>query len=264
VYAGWKQIGSDAGRMSCSKPNLQQVPRGKAYRCCVRAPEGRVLVKADYSQIELRIAAKVTGDRAMLDAYHRGEDIHTATARSILGIEEVTKEHRQLAKACGFGLIYGMSAGGLQSYARNGYGVEMTAEEAGRYRESFFDTYAGLRAWHNRVKRERAAESRTLAGRRRLFDDKTPDTFRFNSPVQGTGADGLKLALALLWERRGRCPGAFPVLVVHDEIVVECDRDQADAVASWLKQAMLDGMAPLVAPVPVEVEVKVARTWGGE
>jgi DNA polymerase-1 len=82
--------------------------------------------------------------------------------------------------------------------------------------------------------------------------------------VQGTGADGLKLALALLWERRDQAPGAFPVLAVHDEIVVEADAGQADAVAAWLKAAMVDAMVPIVEPVPVEVEVKVARTWGGD
>jgi DNA polymerase-1 len=87
---------------------------------------------------------------------------------------------------------------------------------------------------------------------------------RLNTPVQGTGADGLKLAMALLWERRGQVPGAFPVLAVHDEIVVEADTDQAETAAAWIKQAMLDAMQPLIEPVPVEVEVKTARTWGGD
>ncbi|MFL5340905.1 MAG: DNA polymerase, partial [Gemmataceae bacterium] len=86
---------------------------------------------------------------------------------------------------------------------------------------------------------------------------------KLNTPVQGTGADGLKLALALLWERRAVCPGAFPVLAVHDEIVVECDYDQAGPVTAWLQLAMMDAVAPLLDPVPVEVEVRVAPTWGG-
>ena len=81
--------------------------------------------------------------------------------------------------------------------------------------------------------------------------------------MQGTGADGLKLALAILWERREECPGAFPVLAVHDEIVVECDADQVDAVKAWLRRAMVEAMAPLIDPVPVEVEVNVGRTWSG-
>jgi DNA polymerase-1 len=88
-------------------------------------------------------------------------------------------------------------------------------------------------------------------------------TEKLNLPVQGTGADGLKLALGLLWERRNDCPSAVPVLAVHDEIVVECPEADADAVKAWLRTAMVDATAPLVAPVPVEVEVKAGRTWGG-
>jgi DNA polymerase-1 len=87
---------------------------------------------------------------------------------------------------------------------------------------------------------------------------------KLNSLVQGTGADGLKRALGLLWDRRAGCPGAVSVLVVHDEVVVECDALQADVVSAWLRRAMLDGMTPLVDPVPVEVEVSVGRTWAGD
>ena len=102
----------------------------------------------------------------------------------------------------------------------------------------------------------------TLAGRRRL--DIIRFTEKLNTPVQGTGADGLKLVLALLWERRGQCPGAFPVLAVHDEILVEADEDKADGVAAWLRQAKVDAMMPLIDLVPVEVEVQVGRTWAGD
>jgi DNA polymerase-1 len=263
VYAGWRQIGSRAGRMSCSAPNMQQLPRGE-YRRCVVAPPGRVLVKADYSQIELRIAAKVSGDTALLDAYQRGEDLHTRTARTVLGVGDVTKEHRQLAKALNCGLVYGMGAAGFRQYARSQYGLELTEAEARRYWDGFFRTYPGLAAWHRRVGRssKQTVATRTLTGRRRLEVNRF--TEKLNSPVQGTGADGLKLALALLWERREQAPGAFPVLAVHDEVVIEADADQADAVVNWLKAAMVDAMAPLIAPVPVEVEVKVARSWGGD
>jgi DNA polymerase-1 len=248
--------------MSCRSPNMQQLPRGD-YRRCVRAPEGRVLVKADYSQIELRIAAKITSDPAMLDAYRQGLDLHTLTARQLLGKQEVTKADRQIAKSANFGLLYGMGAKGYRMYARTNYGLEMTEAEAARYRQAFFAAYPGLARWHAQTRQRRATESRTLAGRRRLFDEKTPDTHRLNSPVQGTGADGLKAALSLLWQRRDQAPGAFPVLAVHDEIVLECPIDLAEAAAVWLRQAMLDGMAPLVEPVPVEVEVRTAPTWGG-
>jgi DNA polymerase I-like protein with 3'-5' exonuclease and polymerase domains len=264
LYAGWVQIGADSGRMACKAPNLQNLPRDPRYRACFRAPEGRVLVKADYSQIELRIAAKVSGDKALLEVFQRNDDLHTRTARSVLGIEEVTKRHRQLAKALNFGLLYGMGAKGFRKYAKAEYGQDLTEDQAAAYRAAFFRAYPGLAAWHRRVGAtgKRAVETRTRAGRRRLGVERY--TEQLNSPVQGTGADGLKLALALLWERRDQCPGAFPVLVIHDEIVLECDADQADAAAARLKQAMLDGMAPLLDPVPVEVEVRITRTWGGE
>jgi DNA polymerase-1 len=221
-------------------------------------------VKADYSQIELRIAAKVSGDQALLAAYRRGDDLHTITARNVLGVPEVAKQDRQLAKALNFGLLYGMGAKGFRQYAKAQYGLTLTEAEASRYRDAFFSSYPGLAAWHRRVRARKAAETRTVAGRRRLLNEKTPDTHRLNTPVQGTGADGLKLALALLWERRGQAEGAFPVLAVHDEIVVECDEAQAETAAGWLREAMTDAMAPLIDPVPVEVEVKVARAWGGD
>jgi DNA polymerase-1 len=263
VYAGWHQLGSVAGRFSCHGPNLQQLPRTKEYRRCIRAPEGRVLLKADYSQIEVRIAAKVAGDQAMLDAFCSGADLHARTAAQVLGVKDVTPEHRQLAKALVFGLLYGMGAEGLRQYALSKFGVPLTEAQAADYRRAFFAAYPGLAAWHRRVRAEHAAQTRTLTGRRRLLKPEEPDTFRLNSPVQGTGADGLKLALGLLWERRHECPGAFPVLVVHDEVVVEADAGQAEAASAWLKAAMVDAMGPLITPVPCEVEVKIGQTWGG-
>jgi DNA polymerase-1 len=264
VYPSWNQLGSEAGRMSCSGPNMQQLPRDEAYRRCVVAPPGRVLVKADYSQIELRIAAKVSGDEALLAAYRDGVDVHRQTAQRVLGKEEVTRDDRQLAKALNFGLLYGMGKDRFRENARAEYGIELTPAQAEEYRSAFFLAYPGLRAWHKRTGRtgEKPLDTRTLAGRRRL--GVTRFTEKLNTPVQGTGADGLKLALALLWERRHEVPGAFPVLAVHDEIVVECDAGQAEAVRAWLRQAMLDAMAPLLDPLPVEVEVKIARTWGGD
>jgi DNA polymerase I len=264
IHAGWRQIGAESGRMSCSAPPLQTLPRDRRYRRCFAAPPGRLLIKCDYSQIELRIAAKIAGEDRMLDAYRRGQDLHVLTAQRVLGVADVTKEQRQLAKAINFGLLYGMGIGGFRSYAETKYGVRLGEGEAKTYRRGFFNAYPGLSRWHEAVRRKHAAETRTLTGRRRLYTDKMPDTERLNTPVQGTGADGLKTALALLWERRDVCPGAFPVLVVYDELVVEADEAQAEQATAWLRQAMLDGMAPLIAPVPVEVEVKVARTWAGD
>jgi DNA polymerase-1 len=236
--------------MSCKEPNLQQLPRDVRYRRCFVAPPGRVLVKADYSQIELRIAARISGDKRMLAAYRDGEDLHTLTASAVLKkpMGEVTKADRQLAKAINFGLLYGMGSRQLVVYARTNYGVKLTEKRAAAHRDAFFATYPWLRRWHYSIPTP-PIETRTLAGRRRL--------------IQGTGADGLKRALGLLWERRDECPGAVPVLFVHDEVVVECDADRANTAAAWLSRAMVDGMTPLIAPVPVAVEVMTAPTWGG-
>jgi DNA polymerase I-like protein with 3'-5' exonuclease and polymerase domains len=261
VYAGWQQVGADSGRMACTKPNCQNLPRDKRYRRCFIAPDGRVLVKADYSQIELRIAAKVANEERMLAAYRGGEDLHTLTAQRVLGITDVTKEHRQLAKAVNFGLLYGMGARGFRAYALANYGLTLSEEEAGRYRDAFFAAYAGLRRWHRSVPKA-AMATRTLAGRRRQNVERF--TEKLNTPVQGTGADGLKLAMALLWERRSECPGVTPVLAVHDEIVVECEAGRAGEAGAWVNRAMKDAMAPLIDPVPVEVEVKADRTWAGD
>ena len=200
----------------------------------------------------------------MLQAYAAGEDLHALTARQITGKPEVTKHDRQLAKAVNFGLLFGLGARGLRGYAQSNFGLDLTEGLAAQYRRAFFAAYPGLARWHRQAGSSTAKECRTLAGRRRLLDAQTPFTHRLNTQVQGTEADGAKLAMALLWERRDQCPGAFPVLFCHDEIVVEADTGQADAAAGWLRQAMLDGMAPLLDPVPVEVAVQTARTWGGD
>jgi DNA polymerase I len=146
--------------------------------------------------------------------------------------------------------------------------------EAERHRREFVETYPGFRAWHDReyrqLKKHGSTETRTLTGRRRTGVTKL--TERLNSPVQGTGADGLKLALALLYERRGECLGAVPILGVHDEVVVECPEEQAEDVKVWLVKAMVDGMEEVLNPglgddypacVPVEVEAEILESWGG-
>jgi DNA polymerase-1 len=259
VYADWYQIGCRTGRMSCQRPGLQQLPRDKRFRRCFVAPPGRAFVKADYSQIELRVAAKVTGDRALTEVFKAGGDVHALTARAVLGADEVTAEQRHLAKAIGFGLLFGMGAATFRAYAFESYGVALTLGQAEQYRQRFFAAYPGLRRWHGSVPR-RPIDTRTLTGR--LRRDVADFTAKLNSPIQGTGADGLKTALALLYERRDRCPGAFPVLAVHDELVCECDESRVAEAAEWLRQAMLDGMAPLIDPVPVEIDVKVGTSWG--
>jgi DNA polymerase I len=161
-----------------------------------------------------------------------------------------------------------MGAKGLRSYALRSYGVEMSLEEAALYRRRFFQTYPGLKRWHDNERwawQSGETETRTLTGRRRMEVERLTD--RLNAPVQGTGADGLKVALALLWERRGECPGAVPVLVCHDEIVVECDAEQTAVAKVWLEKAMIEGMDAVMSSagevrVPVEVDARIVRGWG--
>jgi DNA polymerase-1 len=148
IYASWRQLRAATGRMACDHPNLQNIPRSGPLRSYIRAPQGRVFVIADYSQVELRIAAKISGDTGMLAAYTKGRDLHTLTAQSLTGREDVSKENRKLAKAVNFGLLYGMGVNGLCTYALKSYGVRMSLEEAALYRKRFFKTYRGLKKWH--------------------------------------------------------------------------------------------------------------------
>src|SRR5215213_5992745 len=204
----------------------------------------------------------------MLSAYTEGRDFHTLTAPRLIEREEISKDDRKLAKAVNFGLLYGMGAKGLRVYALKSYGVEMSLEKAALYRRRFFQTYPSLKRWHDNERRawhQGETETRTLTGRRRTDVERLTD--RLNAPVQGSGADGLKLALALLWERRSECLGAVPVLVCHDEVVVECDTQQAADAKAWLEKAMIEGMDAVMnsagkACVPIEVEARIARSWG--
>lgn len=264
IHAEWRQIGAASGRMSCTRPNLQNIPRDPRYRACFRPAEGRVLVKADYSQIELRLAAEIAGDRRMREAFAAGEDLHALTARLVQGEASVTAAGRQAAKALNFGLLYGLGSEGLRRLAATQYGVELTREDAERLRARWFRTYDGIAAWHRaqpRVVPATGIETRTLAGRRRVGVRRFTELL--NTPVQGSGADGLKAALARLWETRGRCPTAAPVLAVHDELVVEVAADEAEPARDWLVACMVEGMQTIVRHVPITVEATIVRDWSG-
>jgi DNA polymerase-1 len=264
LYPHWRQCGARTGRLSGAKPNLQNVPGDEAYRRCFRPREGCVFVRADFSQIELRIACKIAGEKVMLAEYQSPDaDLHALTARKILGVADVTKEQRKLAKPINFGLIYGLGPRSLARKARVEYGVPMTVEDAKRYSRAFFAAYPGLAAWHRRIKHSRATETRTLLGRRVAVQANDSPGKKANYAVQGSGGDGIKLAMALLWERRAECPSARPILTVHDEIVLEVRADDAASASAWLRRCMLDAMAPLIAPVPLDVRPEVLLTWGG-
>ena len=268
IHAGFDQTGTATGRFSSRDPNLQNVGRGE-LREAFTAPEGRKLVVADYSQIELRAAAVIAGETRMIEAYRNGADLHRLTAANVLGKpeSEVAKGDRQLSKAVNFGLIYGQSAPGLVKYAASAYGVTMEEEEAQRIRGAFFRTYSRLRQWHgvsHNAARDGVTEVRTRSGRRRLIPETASEWERFtalvNTPVQGGTADGMKLAITMT---AGRLPeGAFLVSTVHDELVAECREEDAETVKAIITDCMVRGMSTLFADVPVEVEASICTTWG--
>lgn len=263
IHPNWKQLEARTGRMACSDPNIQQLPKDR-YRAAIAPGDGRVLIKADYSQIELRVLAEVTRDPKLLEAYQEGLDLHRQTAREVLEVGDVTCEHRQLAKALNFGLAFGMGATAFAQYARSGYGVELTDAEARGHRARFLRTYAGVKRWQDRVTSattKLAPETRTLSGRRRLVPPGEGHTERLNTPIQGTAADGLKAALGLLWQRRQEMPEARVIIACHDEIVIEVPVEHAETAKNWLEASMVEGMARYVRSVPVVVETSVGSSW---
>lgn len=264
VYPGYWQIGAATGRMSCSSPNLQQVPRDPGVRALFAAPAGRALVIADYSQIELRIVAALSGDARMRDAFARGDDLHRLTASLLAGkpADTVTAAERQAAKAANFGLVYSMGARGLADYARQGYGVAMSLEEAQRQRERFFQAYPGVAGWHERARRdgEAAGQTRTVAGRVRRFGGRARAGDFYNAPVQGTGADIFKAGLARVW-RALRGVDAELGAAVHDEVVIECAASAAAEVAQVVARELRAAAEALVPGVPFPAEAHVGRDW---
>lgn len=265
AYSHFRQLGADSGRVSSTAPNVQNLPRGADFRSAVIPADGYVFVVADYSQIELRIAAQITGDRRMIEAYRNGEDLHKLTAALVNDIDlaDVTKAHRQAAKAVNFGLIYGQGASGLKNYAATGYGVEMSLEEADTFRRRYFEAYAGIARWHSEISDlvRNTPYLTTASGRRRWVK---PELRRFtigaNTPVQGLGADILKAAL-------GKLPQALEdfdaciVNCVHDEIVIEAAAYEADAVAKVLTETMEDAAKRYITDLPVEAEAGIGSNW---
>jgi DNA polymerase-1 len=264
VRSDYSQIGAVSGRMSSHNPNLQNVPRDPRYRACFRPSPGRLLVKVDYSQIELRVAAYLTDDRRMIEAFQRGEDVHVLVAREVLGISNPTKEDRQKAKAISFGQLYGQGVRGFIDYARAQFGIEFSDEEALRILHQFYKTFTGFRKPRDWAYSNGEDEVVTLSGRRILNAKKLTPSQRMNLPVQGSAADGLKWALGLLWQRRWDLPSdACPVLCVHDELVVECRSEDAQQVMEAVRDCMVRGMEEFLEEVPVEVEVVPCRDWSG-
>lgn len=258
-----------AGRYSSSKPNLQQIPRSEKFRACFRAPEGRTLVAGDFAGEELRITAEISNDAPMIKVFTDELDPHQNTAALINNIayDRVVKSQRQQAKAFNFGLIYGMGAAKFVVYALANYGVGLTETQAKAFKKKFFSVYPGIPLWHEKALRDgqRLGYTRTLSNRIRYLDPETTYSAWFNTPVQGTGADILKVALRRVYERLKRDFGNQVYLVhhVHDEILTESvdDPEITKAASLALQEEMCRAFERFIHKVPAVVDPHVGRSW---
>jgi DNA polymerase-1 len=271
VHTSFNQTLAATGRVSSSDPNLQNIPirteLGRRVRQAFVAPPGCMLLGADYSQIELRILAHVTGEPTLIEAFRQHEDIHAATAERILGVplEDVTADQRRIAKTVNFGVLYRISDFGLATR------LGMTTVEAGTFIREYFARYPTVRAYQEEVIQEgrRSGYVMTLQGRRRYLPELTArhggvrqaaERMAVNAPIQGTAADIIKQAMidiqGYLEEHHLR---AKMLLQVHDELVFEVPDDEVATLAPVVKRLM-ENAYPLA--VPLEVEVKTGRHWG--
>lgn len=270
VRTSFHLTGTATGRLSSSDPNLQNIPvrshRGQKIREAFIAEEGCVLLSADYSQIELRILAHMSGDPVLVESFVRGEDVHRRTASEIFhkAPEKVTDEERSSAKAINFGLMYGKTVFGLAEE------LHISRAESKRMIDQYFTRYAGVKAFLDRQVAE-AHESghvSTLLGRKRALPEihsKNPairnnaERMAMNSPIQGTASDLIKVAMVRLHRELGA--GGFRsrlLLQVHDELVLECPREEVEAVKA-LVTAVMESAIKL--SVPLVVNVGVGRNW---
>ena len=258
------------GRLSSTEPNLQNIPTrtelGSQLRRMFTAAEGCVLVDADYSQIELRLLAHMSGDKVMQASFLSGTDFHTATAAKVFHVpeEDVTPELRRRAKAVNFGIVYGISAFALAQ------DIGVTVAEAKAYMDRYFETYSTLRQYMTDVvaQAEQDGYVQTMMHRRRPLPELKSSNFNLrefgkrvalNMPIQGTAADIMKLAMVAVEKRlKKELPEAKLVLQVHDELIVECPEPQAEAAAKLLEEEM-EQVAHL--SVPLTAEAHWGRNW---
>ena len=270
VHTSYHQAVAATGRLSSSDPNLQNIPvrsaEGRRIRRAFIPTDGHRLLAADYSQVELRIMAHLSGDESLLRAFAEGQDIHAATAAEVFGGEpdQVSRDQRRAAKAINFGLIYGMSAWGL---ARQ-LGIERG--EAQTYVDRYFERYPGVRAFMDQT-RDMAHERgyvETVFGRRLYLPEinsrnnqrrQYAERTAINAPMQGTAADIIKRAMIAVddWIRR-ESPGATLVMQVHDELVLEVEDRHIDEVSERVRGFMADAAR---LEVPLEVEVGIGENW---
>jgi DNA polymerase-1 len=272
VHTSYSQTGAVTGRLASSDPNLQNIPTrtelGRKVRQAFVAAPGHSLLSVDYSQVELRIVAHMSGDEAMLNAFRAGQDIHAATAAAIygVGLEQVTKEQRRHAKAINFGLIYGMSAFGLSRT------TGLTLGEAENFVKAYFRQFPRVKSYLDEMRRSAAQLGyvETMFGRRRYFPNlrsmanqnarAREEREAINAPIQGTAADLIKMAMIPL-PAALRTAGlqAALLLQVHDELVLECPQDQLRETARVVQNVM-ENVHPI--SIPLLTEAKSGSNWG--
>lgn len=270
IHTNFKMTVTATGRLSSTEPNLQNIPVRKELGSEIRkmfvAAPGCVLVDADYSQIELRLLAHISGDETMKNAFLTGEDIHAVTASQVFGIplDEVTPQQRSHAKAVNFGIVYGISAFSLAQ------DIGVRPAEAKAYIDAYLEKYHGVREYMERVISEAKANGyvETLFGRRRPLPELKSSNFNTrsfgervarNMPIQGTAADIMKLAMVNA-HRRIQAEGLRSrlILQVHDELIAECPEDEAEHVKALLEEEM-SGAVQL--DVPLTANAKIGHTW---
>ena len=268
VHTSYHQALTATGRLSSTDPNLQNIPVreeiGRQIRKAFIAPQGRVLLAADYSQIELRLMAHFSQDEALVDAFNHGQDVHRRTAAEVLGValEDVTSDQRRQAKAVNFGLLYGMSEFGLTRQ------LGFSREESRGYIAKYFQRYPGVLDYMERT-RQIAREQgfvETILGRRLYTPDimasnkmikQAAERAAINAPLQGSAADIIKMAMIAVDQMLPK-DQAKMLLQVHDELVFEVDESIADELASKLADVM---QSVLQISVPLLVEVGKGRNW---
>ena len=273
VHTSFNQAGSVTGRFSSSNPNLQNIPirteLGREIRRAFVAEEGWLLLAADYSQVELRVLAHISGDPTMLAAFSRGEDIHASTAAAIYGVPlaEVTRAQRRVAKMTNFAISYGVTGYGLSER------TELTPEEAEVFIQTYFKTYPRIKEYIEQTRAQARDQGyvETLLGRRRYFPElgtrarvhhnvrEQAYRMAINAPIQGTAADILKVAMNRLWrDLQARGLRSRMILQVHDELVLEVPKDELDQMTPLVIETM-EGAYDLDAPL--KVDAKVGQDW---
>jgi DNA polymerase-1 len=270
IHTSYHQAVAATGRLSSSDPNLQNIPvrtaEGRRIRQAFIAPPGYRIVAADYSQIELRIMAHLSGDERLLQAFAAGEDIHRATAAEVFGapLDAVTADQRRSAKAINFGLIYGMSAFGLAKQ------LQVSRTEAQTYIDQYFERYPGVRAFMDRTRAEAAGRGyvETLFGRRLYLPDinarnpqlrQAAERTAINAPMQGTGADIIKRAMLAVdrWLREDGIDARL-IMQVHDELVLEVAAAAVESVSGRIRQLMSEAAS---LAVPLVVDARAGSNW---